>query len=587
MGEFLIALQLAIAVAFGLLAIRTAASWIRQPDWRHGYLALALGSLALLILLAPTLGGSGPEFQALTDVALILFLLSGYALVMFRDSFIPLAMRTRRLVTAGILLIGALGIAAQLPSDPQRANAPLQAIALMAVLTVWAICIVEPIVRFWTAARGRPAVEAARLRALSLGYAGVLFVVMIGTFAPSLGVVTPLVTDLITLAVVPILYVSFAPPTWLRRFWRQPEEDAFRSALHDLLLYSPDRRTLAQRALGWAQRLVGGESAFVIDSDRSILAARGVEADEAERIATRNDLLTVAAQGHQPWRKDHMLIVPLDLQKGRGAIVIASGRLTPMFGDDELSRLVQYSVSITAGLDRVALNSRIHALEQAKSDFLNIASHELRGPMTIIKGYLTMFEAGSLGELSPKANAVLPLLISKSDEIHWMLEQMLEASRLEEGRLELNRKLRDVVEVTDMAIDGVRMLLRGHDLNVDEPADPLEADLDPDRFQMVVRNLLSNAAKYSPAGSDIKVRIESNDGMATVSVTDQGVGISLQDQANLFTRFGRIQATQHVQGTGLGLWLSREIARMHDGDLTVQSSVGIGSTFTLAVPLKQ
>ena len=410
---------------------------------------------------------------------------------------------------------------------------------------------------------------------------------MIGTFGVSLGQVGTLVADLITLAVVPMLYVSFAPPTWLRRFWRQPEEDAFRSALHDLLLYSPDRRTLAQRALGWAQRLVGGESAFVIDSDRSILAARGVEADEAERIATRNDLLTVAAQGHQPWRKDHMLIVPLDLQKGRGAIVIASGRLTPMFGDDELSRLVQYSVSITAGLDRVALNSRIHALEQAKSDFLNIASHELRGPMTIIKGYLTMFEAGSLGELSPKANAVLPLLISKSDEIHWMLEQMLEASRLEEGRLELNRKLRDVVEVTDMAIDGVRMLLRGHDLNVDEPADPLEADLDPDRFQMVVRNLLSNAAKYSPAGSDIKVRIESNDGMATVSVTDQGVGISLQDQANLFTRFGRIQATQHVQGTGLGLWLSREIARMHDGDLTVQSAVGIGSTFTLAVPLKQ
>jgi two-component system CheB/CheR fusion protein len=121
---------------------------------------------------------------------------------------------------------------------------------------------------------------------------------------------------------------------------------------------------------------------------------------------------------------------------------------------------------------------------------------------------------------------------------------------------------------------------------VDEPAEPLEADLDPDRFQMVVRNLLSNAAKYSPPGSDIKVRIERNDGMATVSVTDQGVGITLQDQANLFTRFGRIQATQHVQGTGLGLWLSREIARMHDGDLTVQSALGIGSTFTLAVPLK-
>jgi signal transduction histidine kinase len=506
---------------------------------------------------------------------------------MFRDSFVPISTNTHRWITAGIALVGAFGIAAQLPADPQHLHGPLQSTAVAAVLVAWTLCILEPITRFWIAASGRRAVEAARLRALSLSYAGIYLVVMIGTFGVSLGQVGTLVSDLITLAVVPMLYVSFAPPAWLRRFWRQPEEDQFRSALHDLLLHSPDRQTLANRALVWAQRLVGGESAFVIDSDQSILAARGVAADEAEQIATRNDFLSVAGQGHQPWRKDHMLIVPLDLQKGRGAIVIVSGRLTPIFGDDELNRLVQYAISITASLDRVSLNSRIQALEKAKSEFLNVASHELRGPMTIIKGYLTMFEAGSLGELSPKANSVLPLLIAKSDEINWMLEQMLEASRLEEGRLELNKRRGDVVEITDMAIDGVRMLLRGHDLKIDEPAEPLEADLDRDRFQIVVRNLLSNAAKYSPAGSDITVSIGRTGGMATVSVIDHGVGISLQDQANLFTRFGRIQNTQHVQGTGLGLWLSREIARMHDGDLTVESEVGAGSTFVVAVPLKQ
>jgi signal transduction histidine kinase len=333
--------------------------------------------------------------------------------------------------------------------------------------------------------------------------------------------------------------------------------------------------------------LIGGESAFVIDSDGSILASRGVDAHEAGLIATRNDFLSVAGQRHEPWRQDHLLIVPLDLQKGPGAIVLVSGRMTSIFGDDELTRLAQYAVSITAGLDRVNLTSRIQALEKAKSDFLNIASHELRGPMTIIKGYLTMFEAGTLGELSPKASSVLPLLISKADEINWMLEQMLEAARLEEGRLELNKKRGDVVEITDHAIDGVKILLRGHDLKVDEPAEPVEADVDPDRFQMVVRNLLSNAAKYSPAGSDITVRIRRDDRMATVAVIDRGVGISPEDQVKLFTRFGRVQSTQHVQGTGLGLWLSREIARMHDGDLTVQSDVGTGSTFVLAVPLRQ
>jgi signal transduction histidine kinase len=100
--------------------------------------------------------------------------------------------------------------------------------------------------------------------------------------------------------------------------------------------------------------------------------------------------------------------------------------------------------------------------------------------------------------------------------------------------------------------------------------------------------LLSNAAKYSPAGSTIKVLVSRNGG-ASVSVTDEGIGIAPEDQARLFTRFVRIekQSTQHISGTGLGLWLSREIARMHDGDLTVESTPGSGSTFTLQLPLTQ
>src|SRR6202158_5863055 len=232
MGELLLALQLAVAVAFGLLAVRTSVSWIRQRDRRHGYLALALGSLALTGMISPILGGSGPEAQALINITLVLFLLSGYALVRFRDSFVPLSRLTRRLVAAGILLIAALGILVQLPADAQRTHSPLQTIVLLAVLVAWVLCILEPTVRFWIAAGGRHAVEAARLRALSLGYAGILFVVMLGTFGPSTGVGAAWVTSLVTLAVVPVLWVSFAPPAWMRRFWRQPEEDEFRRALH-------------------------------------------------------------------------------------------------------------------------------------------------------------------------------------------------------------------------------------------------------------------------------------------------------------------------------------------------------------------
>src|SRR5712692_6083721 len=173
MTELLLVLQLGVALAFGALAVRSAASWILQTDRRHGYLALALGSLALVILISPVLGGGGVEAQALTDMALILFLLSGYALLMFRDSFVPFSSRMRRLIVAVIVLFGVFGIAVQLPAEPQGPRGPLQSIALVAVLAVWSLSILEPMVRFWLSAKGRHTVEAARLRALSVGYGGI------------------------------------------------------------------------------------------------------------------------------------------------------------------------------------------------------------------------------------------------------------------------------------------------------------------------------------------------------------------------------------------------------------------------------
>jgi signal transduction histidine kinase len=581
MSDLLLVFQLAIELAFSLLAIKAIASSVRQPDRPHGHLALALGSLALLILLAPEIGSS----QVLTDVGIVLFLLSGYGLIMFRNSLVPFHPAARRLITAAIIAAGIVAMVSRVPADPTSPHSALQTFALAALLAVWAFCILEPITRFVMSARGRPAVESARLRAMSLGYAALLVVVLIGTIGGSLTPGVTFLIDVVALAVVPILYVAFFPPAWLRRIWRQPEEEQLRHALHDLLLYSPDRATLAGRALAWAERLVGGEAAFLVDFDGAVLAAHDVTTADAEKIASANDVLKPISNGPAPWRKGSNVIVPLDLHGGHGAMVIISGRLTPLFGDEELWRLRQYGTSINAGLDRVAMNERIAALERAKTDFLNIASHELRGPMTVIKGYLTMLDAGALGEVSPKAQSVLPLLISKSDEVTWMIEQMIEASRLEEGRLALKKQRTDIVELTESAIDGVRMLLSGHELRVQRPSTSIDAEVDPDRFQIVVRNLLSNASKYSPAGTDITVDIHRNGEKATVSVIDQGVGIAAEDQTHLFSRFVRIETAGHVKGTGLGLWLSREIARMHGGDLLVDSAVGQGSTFTFTVPL--
>ncbi len=577
MTSVLQALDIAVQAAFVGLALFTLTDWLRHRDRQRVWLVVALLSLSALVVLTPAAAVIGLPGQLVTDLSLVLFVLSGYALLMFRNSLIPLGRSLAAATTVWTALVAIIGVAADLSSNPQAERSPFQLVTVGLILVTWVLCVIEPIFRLGLASIGRPSVEGSRLRSLSLGYAGLVAVIIASTVAgPALQSTTAaVVIDSIVLVIVPLMYASFAPPLWLRQLWSRPEEEELRSALHELLLYSPDRATLATRALAGGARMVGAPAGFIEDSDGSILAAHGLTQKEAAALAAK------------PGTSRSMLRIPLDLTRGQGKMTILAGPFTPLFGEWEISRLRGFAVSITAGLDRVSLTARIAALEKAKTDFLDFASHELRGPITVIKGYLTMIAAGSLGDMPPKAASVVPLLVAKADEVNSMLEQMIETSRLEEGRLALRRERSDIAGLTEDAIENLGPLVSEHELDIDRPPEPLWADVDPDRLQIVVRNLVSNAAKYSPAGSPIAITIARRDYRALVAVMDKGIGIDKDDQRNLFKRFGRIEsaATAHTAGAGLGLWLSREIARMHDGDLTVESEPGKGSTFTLEIPL--
>ncbi|HEX9560224.1 MAG TPA: hypothetical protein VGA76_03225, partial [Candidatus Dormibacteraeota bacterium] len=377
MSVVLAVMPLTIEVAFVLLTVAMLADWLSHRERRRGYLALAFGSLTLLVLIAPSLSESGPYGRLLIDVAILLFLLSGWALLMFRDSFIPLGGNARRVVGVVIVLVAALAIFVQLPTDAQASHGALQTIALAAILAAWGICVGEPIVTLWLASRGRPAVEGARMRALSLGYAGLVAVIMFGTLGGSLvsNDAAQLVLNFVALAIVPMLFISFYPPAWLRRLWSQPEEEELRQGLHSLLTFSPDRVTQAGRALEWAMRLVGGKGALIIDSDSSILTYSGLSEEEAKAVAARAAASPQAGEVRSPPRGSPTLVIPLEMQEGRGSMVVVAGAFTPIFGDDEVIRLRQYAGSITVGLDQAALSARIRDLEKAKTEFMNIASH--------------------------------------------------------------------------------------------------------------------------------------------------------------------------------------------------------------------
>jgi signal transduction histidine kinase len=227
-------------------------------------------------------------------------------------------------------------------------------------------------------------------------------------------------------------------------------------------------------------------------------------------------------------------------------------------------------------------------LEKAKSEFLRLASHELRGPAAMLGGYLSLMEDESLGPIPKRMRTVLPLLRTKAAQINLLANEMVEAARLEDERLQLNRRRLDLREVVRRSLETARASVTSrHRLRFDDRVRHMLPILaDPMRLDIVIGNLIDNAIKYSPKGGDVTVQLSVAGALGQVIVRDQGIGIAPADMDRLFVRFSRIVQDPDVPGTGLGLYLARELARLHGGDIVAVSKPGKGSEFTLRLPLE-
>jgi len=396
-------------------------------------------------------------------------------------------------------------------------------------------------------------------------------------------------TQLVALAMVPVIYVSFAPPGLLRRVWRMGEEAELRSAIQDLLIFSPTREELAEKAAGWAKRLLGAQGAFIVDSEGTLIAGSGIEsADVGRLMSERKD----QPEGGIEAMPDHgaAIVVPLRLTEGTGFLGVTAGSFTPLFGSDEVNQLQGYASAVTAGLERARVTERLAAIEKNKTQFLNLASHELRGPLTVVRGYVSMLEGGLMGDLNDRGRKAMPVISAKVLEMNALIEQMIEAARLEDGALMLRPAEADLRDVVVEAVDMARHLVDAkHKILLKMPDKPVPVRIDAERVKTIATNLIGNAIKYSPAGGPIDCEVTARAGIARISVKDTGVGIAKEDLPILFTRFGRVSTpqTNHLPGTGLGLYLGRQLARLHGGEITVESAPGKGSTFTLHLPLSE
>ena len=230
---------------------------------------------------------------------------------------------------------------------------------------------------------------------------------------------------------------------------------------------------------------------------------------------------------------------------------------------------------------------RMEELEKVKSQFLRLASHELRGPLTVVRGYISMMEEGSFGPLPIEVETFLPTLLSRAEQMNQLIEQMLVTARLEDRRMVLNSsnvRVDELIEGLVGSLDGIKRPT--HEIVFEEPGEPVIAWADAEKVETILTNLISNAIKYSPRGGEVRVTARTLDQQVIVAVRDHGIGIALEHQSRLFERFGRIEGpeTSNIEGTGLGLFLSRELARLQGGNIAVASQEGKGSVFTLILP---
>jgi signal transduction histidine kinase len=333
-------------------------------------------------------------------------------------------------------------------------------------------------------------------------------------------------------------------------------------------------------------------------------AARAQVAAQANRRAELRDQISSDT-------RDTALLVAAGLVAGlTGALLLFSGLIASMrrpleelvdaagrlAGGDRSARVAVGGLSETAALGS-AFNEMAAELEQEasqrdqldrlKDEFVLTASHELRSPLTSVQGFaeLLMLERNSL---SPKQVETVEIILDNCRHLVRLLNDLLDLARSDAGRLGITPKPTAVAPLIDDAVRTMRAQTESSDQALStriEPNLPL-VDVEADRIRQILVNLLTNAHEYSPRGASLEVTARVVDADVEVAVSDNGPGIPETQLEHIFERFTRGDAglTQRVGGTGLGLAISKSLVELHGGAIAVDSTPGIGSTFSFRLP---
>ena len=277
---------------------------------------------------------------------------------------------------------------------------------------------------------------------------------------------------------------------------------------------------------------------------------------------------------------------------GLGALAVRSTHAIARFDEEDARVLSLFADQAVAALTTAELLDQqrraveeLERLNSAKSNFVSIVSHEFRTPLTGIQGFSELMrdEDLTVAEMKEYAGDIN----KDAQRLNRMITEMLDLDRMESGRMTLNRERTDVNAIVSEAAQRLASSASRHAIRLNlDPELPL-IEIDKDKINQVLLNLLSNAVKYSPEGGPIAVSTRVEGEMVHVFVRDSGMGIPADSLEKVFERFSRLEsgATRYIQGTGLGLPISRQIVEMHGGRAWVESTLGEGSVFQFTLPL--
>jgi PAS domain S-box-containing protein len=297
----------------------------------------------------------------------------------------------------------------------------------------------------------------------------------------------------------------------------------------------------------------------------------------------------------QPWLSDRALAVPLMTHAGMaGAMTWVALPSRAPFGWKDLDLAEHLARRCSLAIDNSRLYREARAAVSLRDEFLSVAAHELKTPITSLRGYAQLlareFDRDHERPLSPeRARRAATTIQVQSDKLARLVAQLLDVSRLQSGKLAIERTESDLSDLLREIVESARSQLKDHTLVARLPG-PLIVRLDPLRLEQVVTNLIDNAIKYSPEGGQIDVSLvcEQPSHTVQISIRDRGVGVPPEHRAHIFDRFYQAHAggpLTSMAGMGLGLYISRQIVELHEGTIEAEFPEDGGTRFIVRLPL--